>query len=131
MRRAVLLAAALALPAFACAEMLQPGLYRSTSQSPGEKPDTSEDCVTQKDIDEGLSNLGNPNKDPNCKVQDLKRGSNNLGYRMVCSGNGMKVTQNVKLRYTRDTYEMDLAMTAGGESSTFRVTGKRIGACKE
>jgi hypothetical protein len=130
MRRAILLAAAVFLPAFATAATLQPGLYRSTSQSPGEKPDTSEDCVTQKDIDDGLSNLG-ATKDQNCKVQDLKRGSSNVSYRMVCSGSGMTVTQKVKLAYTSDTYDMNLAMTVAGETNTIHVTGKRIGACSK
>jgi len=123
------MAALLALPVFAVAAALQPGLYRSTSQSPGEKPDTSEDCITQKDIDDGLTNFGAA-KEENCKVQDLKRGSNSMSYRQVCSGNGMSATQQVKLSYTSDTYTMDLTMSMAGQTSTFHVTGKRIGACK-
>jgi hypothetical protein len=129
MRRAVLLAAVLSLPALSMAATLQPGLYRSTSQSPGEKPDTSEDCVTQKDIDDGLTNLGAA-REENCKVQDLKRGASNISYRMVCTGNGVSATQQVKLAYTSDTYDMDLTLSVAGETSTFHVTGKRIGACK-
>jgi len=125
MRRAVLLAAVLALPAFAIASTLEPGMYRSTSQSPGEKPDTSEECVTQKDIDDGLSNLG-LSKNDNCKVQDLKRGSGGVSYRMACSGNGMNLTSQVRIAFTRDTYEMNMAMTVAGETNTIHVTGKRL-----
>ena len=50
MRRAVFLAAMAALPGFAAAAPLQPGLYRSTSQAVGEKPETSDDCITQNHV---------------------------------------------------------------------------------
>jgi hypothetical protein len=129
MRRSILFVAALALPAFAAAETLQPGLYRSTSVSPGEKPETSEDCVTQKDIDEGLSGLG-AGKDASCKVQDLKRGASSVSYRTVCSSNGMNIASQVKVAFTRDTFDMDLAMTVAGETQKIHVKGKRIGACR-
>jgi hypothetical protein len=128
-RTALLLAALLALPAFAFAETMQPGMYRSTSVVPGEKPETSEECVTQKDIDDGLSALG-ASRDASCKVQDSKRGANSVSYRTACSANGMNVTSDVKVAFTRDTFDMNLAMTVAGETTKIRVSGKRIGPCK-
>jgi hypothetical protein len=129
MRRTLLLATLLALPALAHAETMQPGMYRSTSVVPGEKPETSEECVTQKDIDDGLSALG-ASRDASCKVQDFKRGGNHVSYRTVCAANGMNVTSDVKVAFTRDTFDMNLAMTVAGETTKIHVAGKRIGPCK-
>jgi hypothetical protein len=129
MRRTLILAALLALPPFALAETLQPGMYRSTSVSPGEKPETSDECVTQKDIDDGLSALG-ASRDASCKVQDFKRGANTVSYRTACASNGIDVTSQVKMAFTRDTFEMDVAMKVAGETTKVHVAGKRIGPCK-
>jgi hypothetical protein len=136
MRRVVLLAAVLSLPAYALADALQPGMYRVTSQSPGEKPETSEQCITQKDIDESLSAMGD--KDPNCKVLDMKRTASEASYRTVCSGNGMKVTTQAKFAFTRDSFDGQLNVDIGGAPSgakenggKIHMTGKRIGACKK
>jgi hypothetical protein len=136
MQRAILLAAALALPAYACAEMMRPGLYRETSRSAGEKPDTSDECVTQKDIDDGLAALG-AQKDPSCKVLDMKRSASSVSYRTVCSTNGVSMTTQANLAFTRDTFDgqFTIKMVGAGagtsDSSKIQVSGKRIGECKE
>lgn len=129
MRHTLLLAALLALPVGAFAATLQPGLYRSTTVSPGEEPETSEECVTQKDIDEGLSALG-ATRDASCKVQDFRRGASSVSYRTACASNGIEVKSQVKMAFTRDTFEMDVAMQVAGQATKVHVTGKRIGACK-
>jgi hypothetical protein len=135
-RRVVVLAAVLALPTYALADALQPGKYRVTSQSPGEKPETSEQCISQKDIDESLSALGD--KDPNCKVLDMKRSASESSYRTVCAANGMKVTTQAKLTFTRDSFDGQFDVDIGGAPSgakenggKIHMTGKRIGACKK
>jgi hypothetical protein len=129
MRLTLPIAALLALSLPALAETMQPGLYRATSVSPVEKPDTSEECITQKDIDDGLSALG-ASRDGACKVQDFKRGSNDVSYHTVCAANGVNVTSDVKVAFTRDSFRMNLAMNVGGETSKIHVEGKRIGPCK-
>jgi hypothetical protein len=129
MRRTFFLAAILALSLPALAETMQPGMYRSTSVSPGEKPETSEECVTQKDIDDGLSALG-ASRDGSCKVQDFKRGSNDVSYRSVCAANGVNMASDVKVAFTRDSFRMNLAVNVGGETTKIHVEGKRIGPCK-
>src|SRR4051812_27378054 len=136
MRRVVVLAAVLALPAYALADALQPGMYRVTSQSPGEKPETSEQCISQKDIDESLSALGE--KDPNCKVLDMKRGASEASYRTVCAANGMKVSTQAKFTFTRDSFDGQLNVDISGAPSgakenggKIHMAGKRIGACRK
>jgi hypothetical protein len=129
MRRIIALTALLALSIPALAETMQPGLYRATTVSPGEKPETSDECVTQKDIDDGLSALG-ASRDGSCKVQDFKRGSNDVSYRSVCAANGVNMASDVKVALTRDSFRMNLAVNVGGETTKIHVEGKRIGPCK-
>lgn len=130
MQRVILLAAALAFPAHAMAEAMQPGLYRGTVESPGEKPEKKEDCITQKDIDEGLSGL-NADAGASCKVQDMKRGANSVSYRTVCADSGVKATTQVNGTFTRDSFDMNFAMTVNADPPIkFHITGKRIGDCK-
>ena len=124
---AALLALALAFPALA--DTMQPGLYRATTVTAGEKPETSEECITQKDIDDGLSGLG-ASGDASCKVHDFKRGANQVSYRNVCNANGVNMTSQVLIKFTRDAFDMNLGMTVAGEKTDIHVTGKRVGACK-
>ena len=129
MRRVILVAAALCLPAGAMAEAMQPGLYRGTVESPGEKPEKKEDCITQKDIDEGLSGL-NADTGASCKVQDMRRGPSSVSYRTVCAGDGAKATTQVSGTFTRDSFDMNFAMTINADPPVkFHITGKRIGEC--
>ena len=131
MRRVILLAAALSFPAYAMAQAMQPGLYRGTVESPGEKPEKKEECITQKDIDEGLSGL-NADSGASCKVQDMKRGPGSVSYRTVCADAGTKATTQVKGTFTRDSFDMDLAMSVNADPPIkFHITGKRIGECRK
>ena len=109
---------------------MQPGLYRTHTESPGEKPENDEQCITQKDIDEGLSAMGAA-KDDNCKVMDFKRTPSSASYRSVCSGNGMNVSSQANINFTRDTFDMNLSIACNGETNKIHVVGKRVGACSE
>ena len=132
--RSLLVSALLAalVPAAAAAEDLQPGQYRATvtSDIPGDKPNTDTHCVTQKDIDSGLQNMG-AEKDPSCKTLDFKRAPGSVSYRMVCTGNGQPPTTEVAGTFTRDSFDMKIQMQVEpkGKPNTIRMVGKRIGAC--
>jgi hypothetical protein len=129
MRRIIALTALLALSIPALAETMQPGLYRATTVSPGEKPETSDECVTQKDIDDGLSALGAA-RDGSCKVEDINRGANQVSDSTPWPSKGVNNASQAKITFTRDTFDMKLAMTVAGEKTDIHVTGKRVGACK-
>jgi hypothetical protein len=126
----ILLAAALAIPAYAMADAMQPGLYRATIESPGEKPEKKEDCITQKDIDEGLTGLSGE-RSASCKVQDMKRGSGSVSYRSTCEEDGTKATTQVNGTFTRDSFDLNFAMSVNADPPIkFHMVGKRIGECK-
>ena len=120
-----------ALPCAAVAEDLQPGQYRShiSSDIPGDKPRDDTHCVTQKDIDSGLTQLG-AEQEQGCKVQDFKRAPGRVTYRTVCGKGSEANTTHVTGTFTRDTFDMKLQMLMDqGKAYTLRIAGKRIGAC--
>jgi hypothetical protein len=136
MRYAIVLPAALALasPLVASADDLQPGKYRQTMTSDmpgaGNKPLSGEECITQEDIDSGMSKVG-LEQDTECKVLDLKRGAGSVSYRMRCEDEGKVSTAETQGTFTRDSYDFRIVWHAAGstKSTTMRVVGKRVGAC--
>jgi hypothetical protein len=42
----------------------------------------------------------------------------------------VNIASQAKITFTRDTFDMKLAMTVAGEKTDIHVTGKRVGACK-
>lgn len=123
---------ALALATGADAQELRPGLYRQETvvNLPGAaaRPQASQECVTKKDIDDGLVRLGQDKDDP-CKVSDVKRGPGRVSYRTTCEDS----TTQVEGTYTADAYEFTINATprGGGGKAVRAVTrGKRTGDCK-
>jgi hypothetical protein len=123
---------AAAFAAGAGAQELRPGLYRQETvvNMPGApaRPQASQECVTKKDIDDGLVRLGQDKDDP-CKASDVKRGPGRVSYRMACEDS----TAQVEGTYTVDSYEFTInsAPRGGGGRTVRAVTrGKRTGDCK-
>jgi len=133
----LVLAAVLASIAFAApAQEMQPGKYRTsvTTDLPAMKGRTmtDEDCITAKDIADGLSKVG-IEKDTDCKVSGLQRSPGKVSYRLACTEDGQKSTGEVTGTMGTDSFDFRFVMTgpqAGGKAVATRVTGKRIGACR-
>jgi len=139
MRLPFSLAASLALLALSGATLaadLQPGQYLSTvtSDIPGDKPQKPEShCVTQKDIDSGLSEMGIA-KDSSCKVKDFKKTSSSVSYRVDCGdAMGGVGQQKVDGTFSNDSFDlrMQIQIEPGKKPNTIRIAGKRTGACKK
>jgi hypothetical protein len=132
-----LLLIALAVPlAAAAAQDLRPGRYRTTMTSDlpalAGKPMIDEDCITQKDIDEGLSKVG-IEKDSECKVSAMKRSPGRVSYQMTCEQDGMKSTGSVTGTFGGDAYDFTVVSAGpqfGGKPTRMRIVGKRVGECK-
>ncbi len=128
--------AALAVPLAAGAQDLRPGQYRTTTtvdvpELTG-KPMVEEDCITQKEIDEGLSKFG-IEKDSGCKVSNLKRSPGKVSYRSECNEEGMKSTSTVSGTMGGDAFDFAVATTSklsGGKPIRARIVGKRVGTCR-
>jgi hypothetical protein len=124
------------LPAFAVAQDMQPGKYRTTltTDLPAMKGRTvsDEDCVTPKDIADGLSKVG-IEKDSDCKVSGLQRSPGRVSYRLSCTEDGQKSSGEVTGTMTADSFDFRFMMASahtGGKPLATRVQGKRIGACQ-
>ena len=129
-RPAVALLALAALPLAAAADDMQPGQYKvtSTSDIPGDKPSNDTHCITQKDIDSGLSEMG-IQKSSECKVADFKKTAGSVSYRVVC---GSDIgSQRVAGTFSRDAFDlkMEIQLEPKARPNNIRLAGKRIGAC--
>lgn len=134
MQRALLLAAALlTIPAYGIAADLQPGKYRITGKLDGVPEDSQtkpeDQCLTQKEIDSGLTQFGVQEDNKSCKVSDFKRGAGTISYRTTCKEGGVDMMTDVKGTFAADRFDMRMVIKAGKETNTLVVSGKRIGAC--
>lgn len=122
------------LPCAALADM-QPGQYRTavSSDIPGDKQETQTHCVTQKDIDSGLTEMG-VQKSSECKVKDFRKTSSAVSYRVDCGkAMGGIGQQKVDGTFSNDAFDlkMQIQIEPQGKPNTIHMVGRRIGACKE
>ena len=137
MRRSFVPLAVALLAALPCASLadMQPGQYRTvvSSDIQGDKQETQTHCVTQKDIDSGLTEMG-VQKSSECKVKDFKKTSSAVSYRVDCGqAMGGIGQQKVDGTFSSDAFDlkMQIQIEPQGKPNTIHMVGKRIGACKE
>ncbi len=125
-----------ALPLAAGAQEMQPGKYRTslTTDLPAMKGRTmtDEDCITAKDIADGLTRVG-VEKESECKVSDFKRAPGRVSYKLACVEDGNRSAGTVEGTLASESFDFRIVMggpQTGGKPVTTRVAGKRIGACK-
>jgi len=131
-----LLLVVVALPLAVAAQDLRPGQYRTTTTTDlpemAGKPMVEEECVTQKDVDEGLSKIG-IEKESGCKVSNMKRSPGKMSYQIACQEGGMKSAGNVSGSMGADAFDFVVEMRGaqtGGKPMRTRIVGKRLGNCK-
>jgi len=120
---------------------IEPGQweYKNTTSFSGDMPGASEQsqtttqCVTQEDIDDGMLAL-DQKMEQQCEIRDKNIGRNSASYTMVCNfGMGGGMTMSADMQFNGDTSqgtmtgEMDSEM--GKMEITTKMQGKRIGDC--
>ena len=115
------------------AEEMQPGQYASVNvveMANGEMKTFQErQCITAKDIADGLTKVGIEN-DGACNAQNLVKANGKITYRLVCEADGKKQLADVVGTYTANSYEFSIkAASPGPEHKSISLTGRRIGAC--
>jgi len=131
--RIALFVLAATLPLAAAAQELKPGNYRTTmtGDMPGMdgKPIEGDTCITQKDVDSGLTKLG-VEKDTDCKVLDFKRSPGRVSYKMSCPED--KTMSDVQGTFGADTLDFKMVMKTPDSPKpiNLRIQGKRNGNCK-
>ena len=101
----------------------------------GKQTHTFQNCVSQKDIEEGgFGNSKDRKQSENCEIKNMNMSGNTATYTMECKGNPAMKADN-KITFTGDGFNMDMkmAMNQGGQvmNMTQRMEGRYIGPCKK
>ena len=102
----------------------------------GKQNMTFQNCVSQKDIDEGGFGKSQQqrNQPENCEVKNFKMSGNTATYTMECKGEP-KMTADNKVTFTNDGFDMDMkmAMNQGGQvmNMSQKMQGRYLGPCKK
>ena len=119
----------------AAAQEMRPGRYKTalTMEMAGQSrpPQLHEDCVTQRDIDDGLARLRG-DEEAQCKQSDVKRGPGTISYKMACVDEGRKSTGEASGKFGADSFDLTLTLNspqAGGKPMRVNIRGTRVGEC--
>jgi hypothetical protein len=120
------------IPIAAGAQEMRPGRYKTITrmEAPGRSlpPINNEDCVTKRDVDEGLARFQG-DEESQCKASDIKRGAGTISYRMTCTEEGKKSTGEVNGKFTADSFDFNMVVNKV-QTVKINVRGTRVGECK-
>lgn len=137
MKRVVPFAAGLVFSTIAVAAVdMKPGLWEISvsTEMPGMPPmppTKFQHCYQAGDMKDPRKVI--PEKDPSCKVSDVKESGHTVRWKVACSGH-MPYTASGTLTYSGESYSGTSTMTMnhGGKSMDMpqKMSGRRIGDCK-
>jgi hypothetical protein len=96
---------------------------------------TFQNCVTQKELDEGKYGKGRDKAAENCEMKDVNVSGNTASYKMVCKGEkgGHDMVADTKVTYAGEAFIMDMKMSMNEGGKTMNVNqhmeGRRVGPC--
>lgn len=119
---------------------MQPGKWSYTTRTEipgmGSIPMSFDQCVTQKDIDEGRSLSAQKEAGMDCKYQDLKTMGNRFTFTAVCRSKDMPEPMVIDYDMTATSTQFDAKMTmtgghtkAMGGKMNMTMSAKRLGGC--
>ncbi len=112
--------------------------YSTRTEIPGmgSIPMSFEQCVTQKDIDEGRNLSAQKDAGVDCKYSDMKKTGNRYQFTATCTGKNMPEPMVMTYDMTATAISMDSKMTmtggntkAMGGKMNMSMTAKRLGGC--
>ncbi len=119
---------------------IQPGLWEYETRMNveaafpfPEQNDTTTDCVTEDDVNEADTFMGDMDVEE-CDVtrEDMRR--DGASYEMVCQADGMTMDMTMELKFMGDRSEGLIISQAetpmGPMKSTIEMSGRRIGDCE-
>ncbi|MEO7255131.1 MAG: DUF3617 family protein [Casimicrobium sp.] len=143
-RLIVLLIASFSIVGIASAQMpkfnTSPGKwsYSTRTEIPGmgSIPMSFDQCVTQKDIDEGRNLSAQKEAGMDCKYSDMKQTGNRYQFTATCTGKSMPEPMVMTYDMTASPTQFDSKMTmtggntkAMGGKMNMTMSAKRIGGC--
>jgi hypothetical protein len=100
----------------------------------GKQAMTFQNCVSQKDIDQGGFGKQDNKQPENCEVKNMKMSGNTATYTMECKGATPMKADN-RITFTDNGFNMDMkmAMNQGGQvmNMTQKMEGRYLGPCKK
>jgi len=112
--------------------------YNTRTEIPGmgSIPMSFDQCVTQKDIDEGRNLSAQKDAGLDCKYQDLKISGNRYQFTAVCSGKNLPepMVMSYDMTSSADAMDAKMTMTGGntkamGGKMNMSMSAKRTGGC--
>jgi hypothetical protein len=98
-----------------------------------EQNDTTTDCVTEEDLNEADTFMGDMDVEE-CEVTREEMRSDGASYEMVCQADGMTMNMTMELTFMGDRSEGLIISQAetpmGPMKSTIEMSGRRIGDCE-
>jgi hypothetical protein len=144
MKRLIFAVAAVAFAGSALAQLpkfdTQPGKWNYTTRSEipgiGSIPMSFEQCVTQKDIDEGRNLSAQKDAGMDCKYSDVKVSGNRYQFVATCKMKDVPDPMVMSYDMTATASQMDAKMTmtggttkAMGGKMTMTMSAKRLSGC--
>jgi hypothetical protein len=112
--------------------------YSTRTEIPGigSIPMSFEQCVTQKDIDEGRNLNAQKDAGMDCKYSDVKQTGSRYQFVATCSGKSMPEPMVMTYDMTATATQMDAKMTMTGGAAkqmggkmNMSMSAKRLGGC--
>jgi hypothetical protein len=112
--------------------------YSTRTEIPGmgSIPMSFDQCVSQKDIDEGRNLSAQKDAGIDCKYSDLKQTGSRYQFKATCTGKDLPEPMVMTYDMTATATSMDSKMTitggntkAMGGKMNMSMTAKRLGAC--
>ena len=112
--------------------------YSTRTEIPGmgSIPMSFEQCVTQKDIDEGKNLSGQKSAGMDCKYSNLKQTGNRYQFTATCSSKDMAepMIMTYDMTATSTQFDSKMTMTGGntkdmGGKMNMTMSAKRTGGC--
>ncbi len=112
--------------------------YSTRTEIPGmgSIPMSFDQCVTQKDIDEGRNIAAQKDAGMDCKYSDLKQTGNRYQFTTTCTGKNMPEPMIMTYDMTASStqFESKMTMTGGntkamGGKMNMSMSAKRTGGC--
>ena len=127
----------LAVPLTLSAAGLSPGLYEysikmNMSGMPEMPTQTSQRCLTPKEVEGNKSFEMPPDRNSDCQVRDQTQSGSQFSYTIACT-KPQKMDGAVKGTFTATSMSMNMSMTMPGMPGpmTQTITAKRLGDCKQ
>jgi hypothetical protein len=102
----------------------------------GSIPMSFEQCVTQKDVDEGRNLAAQKDAGMDCKYSDLKSTGNRYQFTATCTGKNLPepMVMTYDMTATPTQFDSKMTMTGGntkamGGKMNMSMSAKRLGGC--